>query len=248
MPLQRSSSSKSAAAPAISAACSCCKQGQHPCSAGLWRVARVRVDTLLAAEYSLFKQGNSQIIRATPSPCAYVCVHRYQQVAKATFDVQAKQQYLKQLEAEADRLKAAPGSVPAPTPMQPQPQQPTAQQPQQHQRQHLGAHPSQSQQQQQGQSIAAGLQPSIPPSAATAAGGAAAVAGQGGGMMRVLEGTAQEVYRALLFVVFTIEVYVMSLVPFAGGLHAQAPAPSAAATATSILPDAAGPARGPVVA
>ena len=35
-------------------------------------------------------------------------------------------------------------------------------------------------------------------------------------MMRVLEGTAQEVYRALLFVVFTVEVYIMSLIPFAG--------------------------------
>lgn len=135
---------------------------------------------------------------------------RYQQVAKATFEVQAKQQYLKQLEAEADMLKAVPGAGPGPaaaTPMQQQ--QPTAQQ-----QQHLSAHPSQPQ-----QSRAAGRQPSIPvSSAATAAGGtvAAAAAGQGGGMMRVLEGTAQEVYRALLFVVFTIEVYVMSLVPFAG--------------------------------
>jgi hypothetical protein len=40
-------------------------------------------------------------------------------------------------------------------------------------------------------------------------------------MMRVLEGTAQEVYRALLFLVFTIEVYVMSLVPFAGARGCQ---------------------------
>lgn len=35
-------------------------------------------------------------------------------------------------------------------------------------------------------------------------------------MMRVLECTAQEVYRGLLFVVFTVEVYILSLVPFAG--------------------------------
>jgi hypothetical protein len=145
------------------------------------------------------------------SPLFYT--HRYQQVAKATFEVQAKQQYLKQLEAEADRLKAVPGAGPGPaaaTSMQQQQQQPTAQQQQQ---QHPGSHSSQPQ-----QSIAAGRQPSIPVSAAAAAaGGTAAAAGQGSGMMRVLEGTAQEVYRALLFVVFTIEVYVMSLVPFAGG-------------------------------
>lgn len=35
-------------------------------------------------------------------------------------------------------------------------------------------------------------------------------------MIRVLEGTAQEVYRSLLFVVFTVEVYCLSLIPFAG--------------------------------
>lgn len=37
-----------------------------------------------------------------------------------------------------------------------------------------------------------------------------------GGMMQVLEGTAQEVFRVLLFLVFTLEVLIISLLPFVG--------------------------------
>jgi hypothetical protein len=37
-----------------------------------------------------------------------------------------------------------------------------------------------------------------------------------GGMMQVLEGTAQEVFRVLLFLVFTLEVFLISLLPFVG--------------------------------
>lgn len=47
--------------------------------------------------------------------------------------------------------------------------------------------------------------------AAGTPGGAAA-----GGMMQVLEGTAQEVFRVLLFLVFTVEVYIASLLPVIG--------------------------------
>ena len=35
-------------------------------------------------------------------------------------------------------------------------------------------------------------------------------------MMQVLEGTAQEVFRVLLFLVFTLEVFIISLLPFVG--------------------------------
>jgi hypothetical protein len=35
-------------------------------------------------------------------------------------------------------------------------------------------------------------------------------------MMQVLEGTAQEVFRVLLFLVFTLEVFLISLLPFIG--------------------------------
>jgi hypothetical protein len=141
-----------------------------------------------------------------------MCLCRYQQVAKATFEVQAKQQYLKQLEAEAAKLQATPDtglSSAVAASAQQQPQQTLAQQPQQH----LGTRQQKLQQQQQAQGQTPGVwsaqqQQPLPPAAA---------GGQGGsGMMRVLEGTAQEVYRALLFLVLTIEVYVMSLVPFAG--------------------------------
>jgi hypothetical protein len=51
-----------------------------------------------------------------------------------------------------------------------------------------------------------------PPAAAAAAAPSAAV----GGMMQVLEGTAQEVFRVLLFLVFTLEVFLISLLPFVG--------------------------------
>ncbi|KAF6254531.1 hypothetical protein COO60DRAFT_311701 [Scenedesmus sp. NREL 46B-D3] len=45
---------------------------------------------------------------------------------------------------------------------------------------------------------------------------AAAQAATGGGMMQALEGTAQEVFRVLLFLVFTLEVFLISLLPFVG--------------------------------
>lgn len=142
-----------------------------------------------------------------------VCLCRYQHVAKATFEVQAKQQYLKQLEAEAAKLQAIPGAGAGPAAAAAQQQQPQQALPQQQQ---LGSQQQQLQQQ-QGQGQIAGVWPAQQQPLPLAAAGAAAAGGQGGGgMMRVLEGTAQEVYRALLFLVFTIEVYVMSLVPFAG--------------------------------
>lgn len=150
------------------------------------------------------------------SPCVCACVWaptppRYQQIAKATFDVQNKQLYLKQLAAEAAKLQAGGGGTS--TAQHPTlPQQPLQQQPHAQQQQEVLSPPGQEQpqpssQQQQQSSIGA----------FSAAGGHAAVAGAGGGgMIRVLEGTAQEVYRALLFVVFTLEVYVLSFIPFAG--------------------------------
>jgi hypothetical protein len=45
---------------------------------------------------------------------------------------------------------------------------------------------------------------------------AAAPSAAVGGMMQVLEGTAQEVFRVLLFLVFTLEVFLVSLLPFIG--------------------------------
>jgi hypothetical protein len=50
------------------------------------------------------------------------------------------------------------------------------------------------------------------PAATAAAAPSAAV----GGMMQVLEGTAQEVFRVLLFLVFTLEVFLVSLLPLVG--------------------------------
>ncbi|KAF8065850.1 Extracellular serine proteinase [Scenedesmus sp. PABB004] len=52
-----------------------------------------------------------------------------------------------------------------------------------------------------------------PPAAGAAPGGGG---GGGGGMMQALEGTAQEVFRALLFLVFTAEVYAASCAPLLG--------------------------------
>jgi hypothetical protein len=65
---------------------------------------------------------------------------------------------------------------------------------------------------QQQQPLAAAVMPSLGGGQAAAA----AAGGGGGGMLKVLEGTAQEVFRVLLFVVFTLEVYIMSLLPFVG--------------------------------
>jgi hypothetical protein len=54
------------------------------------------------------------------------------------------------------------------------------------------------------------------PQAAAAAAAAGPVAAAGGGMMQVLEGTAQEVFRVLLFLVFTLEVFLISWLPVVG--------------------------------
>lgn len=153
----------------------------------------------------------------------YPCC-RYQQIAAATFDVQRKQQYLKQLAAEAESRQAgintaaaAAGEPPSSRPLVQQPldsqiqhsnqQQQQLQPPHLMPQQALGSVPLPGQQQ---QPLAAAVMPSL------GGGQAAAAAAGGGGMLKVLEGTAQEVFRVLLFVVFTLEVYIMSLLPFVG--------------------------------
>lgn len=156
--------------------------------------------------------------------CRALCAgcRRYQQIAAATFEVQAKQQYLKQLAAEAASRQAGTGAgsdpgeaqayavVPPQPPLKPHTQQHSQQLPQQ------GQPPPGLLSQSQQQPLAAAAGSAGPPLGAGQAGGGGG-AGSGGGMLRVLEGTAQEVYRALLFVVFTLEVYCMSLLPFVGG-------------------------------
>jgi hypothetical protein len=132
--------------------------------------------------------------------------------------VQEKQQLLKQLaaEVEARKTKGSTGPTGQAAPQQQQQQQ-AKQQPalQQQAVQQQAQLTDGLQQQQQQPSPPASLTDSLGIMMAPAAGGVQG-GGSAGGMMRVLEGTAQEVYRSLLFVVFTVEVYCLSLIPFAG--------------------------------
>jgi len=160
--------------------------------------------------------------RSTSCPCwmpPLLC--RYQQIATASFGVQHKQQYLQQLAADAARVQATAATAAGGTTSQQQQPPPSALTDQQQQLLPL-AQQQQHQQQQRSQAAAWTTSQQAAAAAvsgaASAGGGASAgSAGGGGGMLRVLECTAQEVYRALLFVVFTVEVYILSLVPVVGG-------------------------------
>lgn len=162
--------------------------------------------------------------------CRALRLCRYQQVAKATFDVQAKQQYLKLLESAAARLQAVSGAghetsraavvVTAAAQVQTGLQHLQPQGQHQQQTGTVGPRMNQSQQQQQFSQETASTRPlqQPPPPVLLAATTAAGSQGGGSGMLNVLEGTAQEVYRALLFVLFTLEVYLMGMIPVAGEL------------------------------
>eukprot|EP00879_Flechtneria_rotunda_P014366 GHRR01015010.1.p1 GENE.GHRR01015010.1~~GHRR01015010.1.p1 ORF type:complete len:283 (+),score=111.60 GHRR01015010.1:736-1584(+) len=111
----------------------------------------------------------------------------YQQIAVAAYEVQQQQQQQ--------------------TPAQ---QQPSGhQQPQQLQNQPSVTAPGAAAPTSFGVQQAGVLQKAAARSSSTSGGG-------GGSMMQVLEGTAQELFRVLLFMVFTIEVYFVGLLPFVG--------------------------------
>jgi hypothetical protein len=132
--------------------------------------------------------------------------------------VQEKQQYLKQLAAEVEgrKAKSSTGSATQVPPQQQQQQQQAQQPALQPEAVQLPSQLADGFQQQPSPpaSLTGSLGTLKAPAAGAVPGGGAG--GSGGGMMRVLEGTAQEVYRALLFVVFTLEVYFLSFIPFAG--------------------------------
>lgn len=133
--------------------------------------------------------------------------------------MQEKQQLLKQLAAEVEGRKAKSSTGPTSQVLAQQQQQQAKQQPAlQQQAVQPPAQLTDGLQQQP--SPPASLTDSMGTLMAPAAGGVQG-GGSGVGMMRVLEGTAQEVYRSLLFLVFTLEVYCLSLIPFAGECRMQ---------------------------
>jgi hypothetical protein len=131
--------------------------------------------------------------------------NRYQQIAVAAFEVQHKQQQQQQQHSDA-AAGASSSSQPQPAGV-------------------AGSSSAASAAAPPAAAPAGGrppdwlLQPPQQQQQADAAGGggsSSAGSSSSSGMMQALEGTAQEVFRLLLFVVFTAEVFVISLVPGIG--------------------------------
>jgi hypothetical protein len=132
----------------------------------------------------------------------FACACRYQQIAVAAFEVQQsiqqQRQLLQQAQHEAISPAAAAAAAAAAAPPQPSVKDQQNLRLQQTSTSHLATD----------EPLA--MTAPLPAPSATAMPVASS------GMMQVLEGTAQELFRVLLFLVLTVEVYIVSLLPFVG--------------------------------